>query len=168
MPSHGCTMYRLIGSASTAALLATMPLVAQTGQGSLTSAVSQIRLSATMLPTARLGGSSRIVGWHRSDSGDEGMANLAVLPNAAYRLVVYRVDRAKPAAVETLRRIWVEAVDGTFEEVRVGMPVVIRRSGVTPGLEAARLRVRADTAGASGASPAGLPLRYEIQIQPTL
>jgi hypothetical protein len=165
--SHGYTMYRLIGSIA-AALLATAPLSAQTGQGSLTSAISQVQLSATMLPTARLDGSSRMVGWHRSDSGNEGLATLAVLPNAAYRLVVYRVDRAAPAAAETSRRIWVEGVDGTLEEVRVGMPVVIRRSGVTPGMEAARLRVRTEFAGPSGASPTGLPLRYEIQVQPTL
>jgi len=166
--SHGCTTYRLIGSAIAAALTATAPLGAQTGQGLLTSAVSQVQLSATMLPTARLDGSSRMVGWHRSDSGDEGVATLAVRPNAAYRLVVYRVDWEAPAAAETSRRIWVEGADGKLEEVRVGMPVVIRRSGVAQGMEAARLRVRADLAGPAGASSTSLPLRYEIQVRPTL
>jgi hypothetical protein len=165
--SPGCTMYRLIGSATAAALLATARLAAQTEQGSLTSAVSQVQLSATMLPTARLYGSSRAVGWHRSGSADEGMTTLAVLPNAAYRLAVYRVDREAPVAAET-SRIWVEGVDGRLEEVRVGMPVVLRRSGATHGMEAVRLRVRADFAGSSGPSPTDLPLRYEIQVQPTL
>ena len=147
-------MYRLIGSATAAALLATAQLAAQTEQGSLTSAVSQVQLSATMLPTARLDGSSRMMGWHRSVSADEGMTTLAVLPNAAYRVVVYRVDREAPAAAET-SRIWVAGVDGRLEEVRVGMPVVVRRSGVTHGVEAVTPRVRADFAGPSGPSPAG-------------
>ena len=161
-------MCRPIGSATAAALLATAPLAGQTGQGSLASAVGHVQLSATMLPTARLEGSSRIVGWHRSDSGDEGLVTLAVLPNAAYRLVVYRADREASVRAETSRRIWVERIDGTLEEVRMGMPVVIRRPGIMQSKQAATLRVRTDFAGPSGASPAGLPLRYEIQIQPTL
>jgi hypothetical protein len=106
-----------------------------------------------------------MVGWRRSDSGVEGVATLAVLPNAAYRLVVYRVDQEAPAA-EASRRIWVEGGDGRLDEVRVGSPVVIRRPG--QATQAATLRVRADLGGLSSASPAGLPLRYEIQIQPTL
>jgi hypothetical protein len=161
-------MYRLIGSATAAALLATASLAAQTDKRSLTSAVGQVQLSAVMLPTARLDGSSRIVGWRRSDWGTEGVATLAVIPNAAYRLVVYRVDQEAPAAADVSRRIWVEGADGVFEEVLVGLPVVIRRSGVTQAAQAATLRVRAELGGLPSASPAGLPLRYEIQIQPTL
>ena len=49
---------------------------------------------------------------------------LAVLANAPYRLVVYRVDR--PDADHPSRRIWIESMDGVLEEVRVGAPVVIR------------------------------------------
>jgi hypothetical protein len=161
-------MYRLIGSVAAAALLATASLAAQTDKRSLTSAVGQVRLSAVMLPTAHLDGSSRIVGWRRSDSGAEGVATLAVLPNSAYRLVVYRIDQEGPAAAEASRRIWVEGADGRLEEVRVGRPAVIRRPGVTHPTQAATLRIRTDLGGPSSASPAGLPLRYEIQIQPTL
>jgi hypothetical protein len=160
-------IYRLIGSATAAALLATASLAAQTDRRSLTSVVGEVQLSAVMLPTAHLDGSSRIVGWRRSDWGTEGVATLGVIPNAAYRLVVFRVDQEAPAA-EASRRIWVEGADGMLEEVRVGRPVVIRRPGVNQAAQAATLRVRADPGGASSASPAGLPLRYEIQIQPTL
>ena len=124
MADYRWRMYRLIGSANAAALLATAPLAAQTLKRSLTSAVSQVQLSALMLPTAHLDGSSRIVGWRRSDSGAEGVATLAVLPSAAYRLVVYRVDQEAPAEAEASRRIWVEGADGSLEEVRVGRPVV--------------------------------------------
>ena len=167
MADYRWRMYRLIGSASAAALLTTASLAAQTDKRSLTSAVDQVQLSAVMLPTAHLDGSSRIAGWRRSDSGAEGVATLAVLPNTAYRLVVYRIDQEAPTA-EASRRIWVEGADGRLQEVRVGRPVVIRRPGVTQGTQAATLRIRADLGGPSSASPAGLPLRYEIQIQPTL
>ena len=168
MADYRWRMYRLIGSANAAALLATAPLAAQTLKRSLTSAVSQVQLGAVMLPTAHLDGSSRIVGWRRSDSGAEGVATLTVLPNAAYRLVVYRVDQEAPAKAEASRRIWVEGADGRLEEVRVGRPVVIRRPRVTQAMQAVTVRVRADLGGPSSPSPAGLPLRYEIQIQPTL
>ena len=90
-----------------ARLLASASLAAQTDKRSLTSAVGQVQLSAVMLPTAHLDGSSRIAGWRRSDSGAEGVATLAVLPNSAYRLVVYRIDQEGPAAAEASRRIWV-------------------------------------------------------------
>ena len=163
MTSRARRGHRRFGSAAAvAALVAGTPLVAQTAPTVPTSAVARVELSATMLPTARLDGSSRMLAWRRGGSGEEGTAMLAVLTNAPYRLVVYRVDR--PDADHPSRRIWIEGMDGVLEEVRVGAPVVIRGQSGSDGMRPVTLRLRAGPGTSSGA--AGLPLRYEIQIRP--
>ena len=151
--------------ATIAALFGAAPVAAQGGP--VTSGVAQVQLVATVLPTAHLDGLGRMVGWHRSEGGQEGLATLGVLPNAPYRLVVSRTEEASPAKVEAAGRIWVEGVDGALAEVRMGLAVEIRRSGVNQGTQVT-LRVRADLAGSSSASPTVLPLRYDIQVEPTL
>jgi len=152
--------------ATIAALFGAAPVAAQGGP--VTSGVAQVQLVATVLPTAHLDGLGRMVGWHRSEGGQEGLATLGVLPNAPYRLVVSRTEEASPAKDEAAGRIWVEGVDGALEEVRMGLAVEIRRSGVNQGTQRVTLRVRADLSAPSSASLAVLPLRYDIQVEPTL
>jgi hypothetical protein len=165
-PRMAC--YRLIVPATLAALLAAAPLAAQ-GPRPVTSGLVQVQLSATMLPTAHLQGSSQMVGWRRSGSGQEGVATLAVIPNAPYQLVVYRVDSETPAAGQASRRVWVASGDSAFQEVRSGMPVVIRGSGATQTTEQqVTLRVRVGLGEATRPTPSEVPLRYEIQVEPTL
>ena len=164
-PRMAC--YRVTGPAILAALLAAAPLAAQ-GPGPATSRVAQVQLSATMLPAAHLAGSSQMVGWRRSESGQEGAAALAVLPNAPYRLVVYRMDEAAAGAPAS-RRVWVGGGDSTLQEVHAGAPVVIRGSAAPQTTEQqVTLRVRVDVGDRTDAIPSEVPLRYEIQVEPTL
>jgi hypothetical protein len=94
---------------------------------------------------------------------------LAVLPNAPYRLVVYRVDGETPAVGQASRRVWVASGDSTLQEVRPGMPVVIRGSKATQATEQqVTLRVRVGLGEATSPAPSEVPLRYEIQVEPTL
>jgi hypothetical protein len=163
---------RVTGPATVAVVLAALPLAAQQ-PGPVTSGVAQVQLSATMLPAAHLEGSSRMVGWRRSESGQEATAALAVLPNAPYRLVVYRVDGETPAVAPALRRVWVAGGDstlgdGTLQEVRSGAPVVIRSRPASQTTEQVSVRVRVGVGDAGDASRSELPLRYEIQVEPTL
>jgi hypothetical protein len=165
-PRMACS--RVIVPATLAALLAAAPLGAQ-GPRPVTSGVAQVQLSATMLPAAHLQGSSQMVGWRRSASGQEGVATLAVLPNAPYRLVVYRVDQQTAAVGQASRRVWVASGDSTLQEVRSGTPVVIRGSGATQTTEQrVTLRVRVGLGEATSPVPSEVPLRYEIQVEPTL
>ena len=162
------TCYRVIVPATLAALLAAAPLAAQ-GPRPVTSGIAQVQLSATMLPAAHLQGSSQMVGWRRSALGQEGLATLAVLPNAPYRLVVYRVDGETAAVGQASRRVWVASGDSTLQEVRPGTPVVIRGSGAARTTEQqVTLRVRVGLAEATNPAPSEVPLRYEIQVEPTL
>jgi hypothetical protein len=165
-PRMAC--YRVIVPATLAALLAAAPLAAQGPRPAVTSGLAQVQLSATMLPTAHLQGSSQMVGWRRTASGQEGVATLAVLPNAPYRLVVFRVDGETAAVGRASRRVWVAIGDSTLQEVRPGTPVVIRGSGATQVTEQqVTLRVRVGLGEATDRS-SEVPLRYEIQVEPTL
>ena len=166
-PPMACS--RVIVPATLAALLAAAPLAAQ-GPRPVTSGIAQVQLSATMLPTANLQGSSQMVGWRPSGSGQEGVATLAVVPNTPYRLVVYRVNGETPAAGQASRRVWVASGDSTLHEVRPGMPVVIRGSKATQATEQqVTLRVRVGRRGeATNPASSEAPLRYEIQVEPTL
>ena len=164
--------YRVTGPATLLALLAALPLAAQQA-GPVTSGIARVQLSATMLPDAHLEGSSRMVGWRRSESGQEAATALTVLPNAPYRLVVYRMDGETPAVAPALRRLWVAGGDstlgdGTLREVRPGVPVVIRSRRATQPTGQVSVRVRLGISDTADATPADLPLRYEIQIEPTL
>ena len=164
-PRMAC--YRVIVPATVVALLAAAPLAAQ-GPRPLTSGVAQVQLSATMLPAVHLQGSSEMAGWRRSPSDREGVATLAVLPNAPYRLIVYRVDE-QTAVGQASRRVWVASGDTTLQEVRPGTPVVIRGPGATQTTEQrVTLRVRVGLGEATSPVPSEVPLRYEIQVEPTL
>ncbi len=166
-PRMACS--RVIVPATLAVLLAAAPLAAQGPRPAVTSGVAQVQLSATMLPAAHLQASSQMVGWRRSTSGQEGVATLAVLPNAPYRLVVYRMDGETAAVGQASRRVWVAGGDSTLQEVRPGAPVVIRGSGTTRTTEhQVTVLVRVGLGEATNPAPSEVPLRYEIQVEPTL
>ena len=164
--------YRVTGPGTPLALLAALPLAAQQ-PGPMTSGVAQVQLSVTMLPAAHLEGSSRMLGWRRSESGQDAVAALAVLPNAPYRLVVYRMDGQTPAVAPASRLVWVAGGDSTlgdgiFQEVQAGVPVVIRGRPSRQPTEQVSVRVRVGAADAADATRSEPPLRYEIQVEPTL
>jgi hypothetical protein len=56
-----------------------------------------------------------------------------------------------------------------LQEARPGMPVVIRGSGAAKATEQqVTLRVRVGLGEATSPVPSEVPLRYEIQVEPTL
>ena len=162
------TPARVRAGAILTVLLTTGPLAAQTAQGSLTSAMAQVQIVATVPPTAHLSVASRLSAWSPSGAVRDAMATLAVLPNAPYRIVVYRLDDATPAGRETPQRLWVGIPGGELEELHLGTPVVIRRRGGSGGEQVATLSVRTDSSGSPSASPPAVPFRYEIEVEPTL
>ena len=83
------------------------------------------------------------------------------------------MDGETPAAAPASRRVWVAGGDstlgdGTLQEVRSGSPVVIRSRPASQPTEQVSVRVRVGVGDAADASRSELPLRYEIQVEPTL
>jgi hypothetical protein len=80
--------------------------------------------------------------------------------NTGYRLIVR-------GAQPTGARLWVRAADGRFHELVAGTPITVARNATGTGdcEQQVHYRMESDNAGLS---PAPLPVRYEVAVDPTL
>ena len=85
--------------------------------------------------------------------------------NTSYRLMVVGTGPAS-SPVQPARRVWVQAENGPFVEVRSGTAVTVARGRHTVA-EEARVVFRSEHSG-SAQQLQVLPVRYELRIDPTI
>jgi hypothetical protein len=134
----------------------TQRLEAQVG---LSSGLSQVTLVARVSPR----GSIQSVSGQR-ESGQEGAIRLVSVTvqlsaNTGYQLRVHR-------AGNLANRIWVRSANGRFEELTAGAPVTVASDRNCTGQWQREVQYRVETA--EDAELAGLPVRYEVAINPTM
>lgn len=137
------------------------PVQAQVG---LASGAARITLVARVAPGASIVGVTPA----RSTAGPGGSRDETVgvrlSANSSYRLMVVGTAPASSPA-EPARRLWVQAENGPFVEVRSGAAVTVAR-GRHAVAEEAKVVFRSETE--SIADSQVLPVRYEVRIDPTI
>jgi hypothetical protein len=126
----------------------------------LNSALAQVALVARRSPTAALHTVGPVVEIGRRGTFQEVTVSLRLSANSGYRLRVHRNPDASPS------RLWVRAVDGSYRELRPGMPVTVRRGGHASGGSESTVRYRLESP--PGAQAIRLPVRYEVVVDPTI
>ena len=137
------------------------PLQAQVG---LASGAVRITLIARVSPGASIIGlipASETA--RRSGSKDETMG-IRLSANTSYRLMVVGTAAANSQA-EPAMRLWVQAENGTFVEVRSGAAVTVAR-GQHAVAEDAKVVFRREAELTE--APQVLPVRYEVKLDPTI
>jgi hypothetical protein len=130
---------------------------AQIGLGS---GLAQVQLKATSPARAALHPSSPLPELVRLDADGGATVRLHLSANSAYRMVVHRTDDGSSS------RLLVRAADGAYHELRAGSPVVVQRGSRARG--DAENSVRFRWAKSADPTPAVLPVRYELVVDPTI
>lgn len=96
----------------------------------------------------------------------EGTVKVRLSANTGYRLVVVGTAPASSNG-EPSSRLWVRAVDGHFEEIRLESAVTVARDHHVAGESEREVTYRSE-ASESGEGPHLLPVRYEFRIDPAI
>lgn len=138
------------------------PLQAQIG---LTSGAASIMLLARAAPEASIVGATPARATARRGGSTVETVGVRLSANSSYRLMVVGTG---PASFQTepAGRVWVQAENGPFVEVRSGAAVTVAR-GRRAVAEEARVVFRNERSG-SAEQLQVLPVRYELRIDPTI
>jgi hypothetical protein len=133
--------------------------------------LAQVQLSIVVPPRVMLASAGAVREVSRNGSTAMIAAPLGVGGNTAYQVVVHRVPDACQAADGTERRVWVRNAGGAFSELTnaqgvTAQPVMARAPGAGATVGQDELQYRVTSAGA--ACDTALPVRYDIQVAPTL
>jgi hypothetical protein len=144
------------------------PAAAQQSRGavSLASNVAQVQLVVVVPPRVTLASPGAIRELDRTPLTRLLAAPLGVRVNVPHRLRIQRVPDACQGADGTARHVAVRMPDGTFTEL-TERPATIARGaerGTAPGDDVVEYRVSTSSAGCE----MPLPVRYEIEVAPTL
>jgi hypothetical protein len=136
-----------------------MPVEQLEAQVGLSSGVSQVALFARSAPRGSIQG----VSGQRENGRDGAVRQLSVTvrmsANTGYQLRVQRSGNPT-------NRIWVRSADGRFQELASGVPVTVASDRHGAGQWERQVEYRVEVA--EGSEPAGLPVRYEIAVDPTM
>jgi hypothetical protein len=130
---------------------------AQVGLGS---GIAQVALVARRLPTVALHSVGPVVAIGRRGAFQEVTVGLRLSANSAYRLRVHRTSDYSRS------RLWVHAVDGSYQELRPGAPVTVGRGAHASGGSESTVHYRLETT--AGGPAEVLPVRYEVVVDPTI
>lgn len=137
------------------------PLQAQVG---LTSGAARITLIARVAPGASVAAVTPARETARRAGSIDQTVGVRLSVNTSYRLMVVGTAPANSQA-EPARRLWVQAENGPFVEVRSGAGVTVARGPHAVAEEAKVVfRREAELTEASRV----LPVRYEVRIDPTI
>ncbi|HEX5963388.1 MAG TPA: hypothetical protein VFY42_06665 [Gemmatimonadales bacterium] len=140
------------------ALAGTPELGAQVG---LSSGTAQVALVAHIAPQAAIHEVSPTLASTRDGTTNDVSVSVRISANTGYRLVVVGTI---PAAGS---RLWVRGMDGEFQELTAGSAVTVARDLRGAGECEREVTYRTETSASRG-STNGLPVRYEIRIEPAI
>ena len=126
----------------------------------LNSGMAQVTLVARRSPTAALHTVGPVVEIGRRGAFQEVTVSLRLSANSGYHLRVHRNSGPSRS------RLWVRTVDGSYRELRPGVPVTVGRGAHASGGSESTVRYRLENAAGGGAI--GLPVRYEVVVDPTI
>jgi hypothetical protein len=156
MVSHSFGFRRMLSVVTLLGLASTAPLEAQVG---LSSGIAQVALVVRVPPRVSMlsvdsGGEIR-----RRDNVSEGSVNVRFTANTSYRLVV----RANHLHSGT--RVWIRSAQGDYIEISAGQSVTVAhdRGSGAPLEREVSYRIESVEQGQRG-----LPLRYEVLVDPLL
>lgn len=136
------------------------PLRAQVG---LASGAARITLVARVAPGASIVGLPPARETARRSGSREETVGVRLSANTSYRLMVVGTAPARSQA-QPARRLWVQAENGPFVEVRSDAAVTVAR-GRHAVAEEAKVVFRSENESVEGQL---LPVRYEVRIDPTI
>ena len=129
-------------------------------QVGLSSSVAQVTLVARSSPRAALHSVGPVVEIGSRGAFREATVELRLSTNSGYRLRVHRTDGPSRS------RLWVQAVDGSYHELRAGSPVTVGPGSHPSGGAESTVRYRLETRGRGRTIV--LPVRYEVVVDPTI
>jgi hypothetical protein len=141
------------------ALAISPELGAQVG---LSSGPAQVALVAHIAPQAAIHEVSPTLASTRDGTTKDVSVSVRLSANTGYRLVV--VGTTAPAAGS---RLWVRGMDGEFQELTAGSAVTVARDLRGAGEGEREVTYRIETSAPRG-STNGLPVRYEIRVEPAI
>ena len=151
----------LIGRWLTALSVMALPIPGNAqAQIGLSSGIAQITLVARSSPAASLHSVGPVVELGHRGAFQEATVGLRLSANSRYRLRVHRTSS------DSRSRLWVRAVDGTYQALRPGSPVTVGRGSHASGSSESTVRYRLQTT--AGGRGMVLPVRYEVVVDPTI
>ena len=135
--------------------LASGTAVAQVG---LTSGMSRVTLVARSVPQGSIRGVEQMRQTAVRGQMMEASATVRWSANAAYQVRVGGVANGS--------RIWVQDVNGQYQELTAGKKITVAKGTHTAAEAASEVHYRID--GATGQSDVSAPLYYEIAIDPVI
>lgn len=146
--------------------LATLALLALAGASSLeaqvglSSGAAQVALVARSAPQASMHAVSRARETDRQGQMQNAAVSVRFSANSSYRLVVRGIS-AQPTS-----RVWVRAVDGSYQEVVAGSSVTVARGENSASQFDREVSYRIESGAVDGS--VDLPVRYELVVDPTI
>jgi len=137
------------------------PLQAQIG---LVSGAARITLIARVAPGVSVAAVTLARETARRAGSMDHTVGVRLSVNTSYRLMVVGTAAANSQA-EPARRLWVQAENGSFVEIRSGAAVTVAR-GQHAVAEEAKVVFRSAAESVEGSQV--LPVRYEVRIDPTI
>jgi hypothetical protein len=147
---------RLLTTVTLLGVASTPGVEAQVG---LSSHTAQIALVARVPLRASMPGMSSLLQTSRKDRVSEGSVMVRFTANTTYRLLVRGTD------LHSSSRVWVRSGPGDYTEVKAGQSVTLVHGEATggPSEREVSYRIESDEEGVPG-----LPLRYEVVIEPSI
>jgi hypothetical protein len=152
----GASRQVLVRTVAALGVVLALPGVAQSQVG-ISSGLAQIALVAHIAPRGSIQSVSAERETGRMGSVREASVTVRVAANTGYQLVVRGTAVADS-------RIWVRGVNGEFQELTAGSSVTVARGTHAAGQWDREVQYRIESAGDLN----GLPVRYEIAINPQL
>jgi hypothetical protein len=125
----------------------------------LSSGTAQVALMAHVPVRASIPGVSSVLQTSRKDRVSEGSVMVRFTANTTYRLLVRGTD------LHSNSRVWVRSGPGDYTEVKAGQSVTLVHGEATGGLSEREVSYRIESAEEG---VPGLPLRYEVVIDPSI
>jgi hypothetical protein len=147
---------RLLTTVTLLGLASAPRLEAQIG---LSSRTVQVALVARVPVRASMPGVSSVMQTSRKDRVSEGSVTVRFTANTTYRLLVRGTD------LHSSSRVWIRSGPGDYTEVKAGQSVMVVHGEATGGLSEREVSYRIESAE-EGVT--GLPLRYEVVIDPSI
>ena len=150
------SLSRLLTAAILLGFASAPGLEAQVG---ISSGIAQVTLVARVPLRASMPGVSSVRDTPGKGRVSEGSVTVRFSANTTYRLVVRGTD------LHSGSRVWVRSGPGDYTEIKAGQSVTVGRGGGT-GVHAERevsYRIESSEEGVQG-----LPLRYEVVVDPSI
>jgi hypothetical protein len=100
-------------------------------------------------------------------SVQEAKVTLRIASNGGYRLLVLGTPNSTESLQRKSGRIWVQGLDGSFQELKENSPVTVSHDRRHAGEWERDIVYRFETSGPADGIPS-LPVRYEIAVNPSL